>query len=382
MALLQRGNIWWYRFGFNGKMIQESAKTDNEQLAAQRERDRREELQAAMTGEIATTTLRKTLEHLGEAYIAEQQVRRPKSVNFTRYTVGHVTRLLGKKTVGMIDAATVRKFQNDRLKEGAAPKTINDEVIVLLRLCEERGDQIRKELKRKRSLRLDVNTNVGKAYSITEQDRLLAEADANDRSPHMAFALRLALNGGMRDGEIKNLQWKQIDFAKKILTVGEAKTAAGSGRRIPLNGELLAAFEKHTEWYTKQFHELRPGWYVFPFGRRGRLNPAKPVTTFKTAWQAIKRKAGVTGRWHDTRHTVVSQLGEIGASPATIMATVGHVSRQMLERYSHPNVDAQRQAMERMVDYRNTQRILEQQALAQLTAAASPAKKSRRATIN
>ena len=55
------------------------------------------------------------------------------------------------------------------------------------------------------------------------------------------------------------------------------------------------------------------------------------------------------GRWHDTRHTVVTQLGESGASPTTIMATVGHVSRWMLERYSHPNIDAQRRAMEQMV---------------------------------
>jgi integrase len=48
-------------------------------------------------------------------------------------------------------------------------------------------------------------------------------------------ALTLALNAGMRDSEIKRTQWSQIDFSKRILTVGKSKTAAGEGRTIPLN---------------------------------------------------------------------------------------------------------------------------------------------------
>jgi hypothetical protein len=135
---------------------------------------------------------------------------------------------------------------------------------------------------------------------------------------------------------------------------------------VPLNGEILAAFEKHAAWYAEKFSSLKPEWYVFPFGRRGMLDPTRPVTTFKTAWATVKAQAGVTGRWHDTRHTVVTQLGESGASPATIMATVGQVSRRMVERYSHANLDAQHRAMEQMDAYRNEQRRIEKEAIAQL----------------
>jgi integrase len=41
--------------------------------------------------------------------------------------------------------------------------------------------------------------------------------------------LVLALNDGMRDSEIKRLTWNQIDWDKKILTVGRSKSEAGTG---------------------------------------------------------------------------------------------------------------------------------------------------------
>lgn len=37
-------------------------------------------------------------------------------------------------------------------------------------------------------------------------------------------ALVIALNCGMRNGEIRHLTWGQIDFEKSLLTVGRAKT--------------------------------------------------------------------------------------------------------------------------------------------------------------
>jgi integrase len=70
------------------------------------------------------------------------------------------------------------------------------------------------------------------------------------------------------------------------------------------------------------------------------------ITTLKTAWTAIRKKARVSGRWHDTRHTLVTELAESGAGDETIMEIAGHVSRQMLSRYSHIRTAAKRKALE------------------------------------
>jgi integrase len=149
----------------------------------------------------------------------------------------------------------------------------------------------------------------------------------------------------MRDAEIRLMTWDQIDFEKKFLTVGESKTAAGTGRTIPLNGTLLDALLEHSRWYVQQFGETRPEWFVFPDGGRFPDNPAVAITTLKTAWAMVRRKAGVKGRWHDNRHTLITELAESGAGDETIMEIAGHVSRQMLSRYSHIRMEAKRKAL-------------------------------------
>jgi len=73
------------------------------------------------------------------------------------------------------------------------------------------------------------------------------------------------------------------------------------------------------------------------------------MTSLKTVWTNIKETAGITGRWHDTRHTLVTELAESGAGDQTIMDIAGHVSRQMLARYSHIRMEAKRKALEGIV---------------------------------
>ena len=57
----------------------------------------------------------------------------------------------------------------------------------------------------------------------------------------------------------------------------------------------------------------------------------------------------MTGRWHDNRHTLVTELAESGASDQTIMDIAGHVSKQMLKHYSHIRMEAKRTALESIV---------------------------------
>ncbi len=52
------------------------------------------------------------------------------------------------------------------------------------------------------------------------------------------------------------------------------------------------------------------------------------------------------GRLHDSRHTLITELAESGASDQTIMDIAGHVSRQMLKHYSHIRMKAKREALE------------------------------------
>jgi integrase len=153
----------------------------------------------------------------------------------------------------------------------------------------------------------------------------------------------------MRDAELKGLQWDRLDLQNAIVTVGDSKTEAGEGRTIPLNSDALSAMVEHSKWYLKKFGETRPEWYVFPFGKPQPTDPKRGVTTFKTVWGLILKQCGIAGRWHDNRHTFVTDLAESGAGDQTIMDMAGHVSRDMLKHYSHIRMKAKREAVAALV---------------------------------
>ncbi len=64
----------------------------------------------------------------------------------------------------------------------------------------------------------------------------------------------------------------------------------------------------------------------------------------------LAASAWVTGRWHDGRHTFITDLAESGqASDETIRDMAGHVSKQMLKHYSHIRMEAKRRAVDALV---------------------------------
>jgi integrase len=278
---------------------------------------------------------------MADEYFGAYKLRLPHSTRFAEYAIDHLKRLLGSKMLVDFNEAAVIQYQNARLGEGAAPKSVNEEVGFLLRIRGDPGDLIRIRLRKKKMLKLKVRQTVGRAYTLAEKDRMLAVA-RRARSLHIYPALTLALNAGLRDAEIKNLTWGQIDFTKKYLAVGRSKTDAGEGRTIPLNSILLEVFSEYREWYYQKFGKPRGEWYIFPFGKPNPSDPTRPVTTLKTAWNTVRTKAMVMGRWHDNRHTLITELAESGAGDQTIMDIAGHASKQ----------EAKRSALEAIVNRR------------------------------
>jgi integrase len=144
-----------------------------------------------------------------------------------------------------------------------------------------------------------------------------------------------------------------VDFLASTLIVGKSKTAAGTGRLIPLNPRALAVL---THW-RGLFPGAEPEHYVFPHEKYGlagnnrqpcawEIDPSAPMHRWKVAWEGTRKAAGVSCRFHDLRHTFISRLAESQASDSTIMALAGHVSRVMMERYSHIRMEAKRRAVD------------------------------------
>jgi integrase len=172
----------------------------------------------------------RTFRDMAEDFYDAYKLRLPDSATFAEYAIYHLNRLLGAKMLVDFNEAVVVKYQNDRLEEKAAPKTINEEVGFLLRILGEPGDLIRLRLRKKKMLKLKTREVIGKAYSEDEKRRMLEEA-AKARSPHIYLALTLALNAGMRDGEIKRLTWAQICTRCRLSHGWRGSSRPDAGRR-------------------------------------------------------------------------------------------------------------------------------------------------------
>jgi len=98
----------------------------------------------------------------------------------------------------------------------------------------------------------------------------------------------------------------------------------------------------------------QPDHYVFLACENGYFDPTTPQKSWRSAWRSLRRAAGLaTLRFHDLRHHAITELAESQASDAPIMAIAGHVSRQMLEHYSHVRLDLKRKALDGLATRRS-----------------------------
>jgi integrase len=137
-------------------------------------------------------------------------------------------------------------------------------------------------------------------------------------------AILLSINTGIRQGELINLLWGDVNLGKDAYLFVRAESAKSKkGRHVPLNDEAKAVL---VQWKV-QGEGTR---LVFP-GRDG-----KPKAEVKTAWTKLLEDAQITKfRWHDMRHHFASRLVMLGVDLNTVRELLGHADLKMTLRYAH-----------------------------------------------
>jgi integrase len=341
--------VWWCSFRFAGKRYRESTMTTRKTLAVEYEKTRRLEIERQYAGlsvdEPARSRIRTVTEAV-KAYNAGYSVNhRENSKAWVAERSAHLERLLGNVVLLDPTETRIRAYMSARLAEGVGNRTVNMELLILSRAAGRTWRELWPKVKR-----LEENHDVGQALSAEEEKRLL-EAAAASRSPLILPFIQVALVTAMRSGEIRALRVGQLDWKARSLRVGKAKTRAGAGREIPMNEDLAGIAAAQVAWLRKQFGaEPRPDWHLFPFSSHGwPLDPMRPATTLQTAWESVRAAAGVDCRFHDLRHTALTKMAEAGVPESTMLALAGHMSRAMLERYSHIRMQAKREAVEALI---------------------------------
>jgi len=329
-------------------MIRESSMSESKTVAKEAERTRRRELEESWN-QIKRRKLPPLFSVASADWLKTRTGIAPLTERSYKLSISHLTTAFGKQLLCDISGEDLATYQARRKREEVSNRTVNLELGVL-----------RSILRRYRmweAISADVdflkeNPSPGRALTAEEETRLL-DAASKSRCRSLYPVIMLAINTGMRASEIRGLKWAQVDFLANSLTVGKSKTAAGTGRIIPLNARAVAVL---SHW-RGLFPGVEPVHYVFPHEKYGlagndrkqcayEIIPTEPMHRWKVAWESARKAANVACRFHDLRHTFISRLAESQASDSTVMALAGHVSRAMMERYSHIRMEAKRKAVD------------------------------------
>jgi len=232
------------------------------------------------------------------------------------------------RDLNAVTAVDVRNYIAKRKVEGAAASTINKEIGLLSSAINYARREWGWDLNNPASC-CKQREPEGRVRWITreEADRLIFSAQQNSRASHLPDFIRLALNTGMRRGELLGLEWERVDLQANLIHLGGQHTKAGKRRSVPLNAEAREAIIERAGFRAK--HCAQSPW-VF-CARSGRQ-----IGDVKHSFATACKRAGILAfRIHDLRHTCAAWLVSAGVPLAEVRDLLGHSSITMTERYAH-----------------------------------------------
>jgi len=233
----------------------------------------------------------------------------------------------------------IQKWRTEKIKQGLKPATANKKLATLKAVFSKAVEwQIINQhpLRTVKPLKIDSRSKV--RYLTDDEEKRLRNAldDREDKirqqkdlskqtfADYLRPLILLALNTGMRRGELFDLTWKNVDLRIRSLTIEGIKAKSGHTRHLPLNSE---AFGVLLAWRNQTSSKG----LVFPNPKTKRR-----FNNIKTPWEKLRTEARLKDfRFHDVRHSFASRLVMAGVDLNTVRELLGHSDISMALRYSH-----------------------------------------------
>lgn len=326
MGVYQRGKVWWYDFMVNGVRYRKPIKQARNLTQA---RDAETEARAAVIdGRYRAVKAVRFEKFVTETYLPwAQSNKRSYKADYWRSKA--LIESFGHLNLEEISVFAIERYKQDR-KQGMSkyrrqrsPASVNREFELLSRILTmavDFGLMRSNPCGKVRKLRLDNKRT--RYLTIEEEQRLLFVCDG--QRSHLKQLVILALNTGMRRGELLHLEAADVDVSRSQIYVRNTKS--GKDRAVPINQAARGVFEK--------LLQLKPAGRIFE------------IESFKSSWRSACRDAEISDlRFHDLRHTFATRLADAGADAFTIAALLGHSGIVMASRYTHATDQGKREAV-------------------------------------
>jgi integrase len=312
--VFKRGTVYWVSYYHRGKEFRESSESDNESIA--------KKLLKKRIGEVAQGRLRganqerATFDDLAQALLADYQINGRRSARSARLSISHLRKFFGFDRAVDITTDRIKAYAADRQKAKAANASINRELAALKRMF---------------SLAVeDGRLNHSPYIPTLEEDN--ARQGFVDHGAFVSLRTHLAeylqdpiaflYLSGWRLGEMKSLEWRDVDLSGKVVHLRPEISKNKDGRLLPLSGELLEIMDRARG-------KRRPD-CPFVFHRDG-----EPIGDFRKAWSTACKGAGLRPILvHDLRRTAVRNMVRAGIGDRVAMTLSGHKTRSIFDRYN------------------------------------------------
>jgi len=279
-------------------------------------------------------------EAFAEEYLNLHAKPNKKSWKADYYNLKGLERFFKGKYLYTISEKDIEKFKSERSKE-VAPATVNRELATLKTLLSKAvawskvHENVAKPVK-------FLREPTGRLNFLESEDIVKLLSNCNKR---LRPVVVLALNTGMRRGEILPLKWRDFDVKRNIITLLNTKN--GEKREVHVNEQVKTALIRVRK------HPESP--YIF-CNKEGK--PSHDIR--KSFFTALKKSDIIDFHFHDLRHTFASHLVMSGVDINTVRELLGHKDIRMTLRYSHLSPSHKNKAIDNLGKKMDTFWTLEQ----------------------
>lgn len=240
-------------------------------------------------------------------------------------------------------------------KQNLSAKTIKDILCVLKAITFYAEEEYEIIFKKKKIIPPKIKANPLVILSRREQGKIERRCLIENTLPSLGIIL--ALNTGMRVGEICGLKWKDIDLEKRTLYVRhtlqriydiekkstkillDTPKTQTSVRNIPISNKMYELLSPIKRNYSKDSFFLTGNVYTY-------IEPRRMQYIFKE----ILQKSNVRKyKFHILRHTFATHCIEVGMDPKSLSEILGHASVDItLNRYVHSSYKTKKKFLERL----------------------------------
>ena len=341
MAVRMIKKSWWVDLRFNHTRYRKRSPENSKAGAHAYEAMLRSKLARGeeISGDTQTEPQEQSFEHFARKWLDEYVA--PNNKYSEKKAKRHILSsslipFLGKMPVGKITTHHVEQYKAQQIKTGVSNKTINNRLAVLNKCLVTASDWLKLETALPKIKKLKCPPVKTDFLSEEEVTTLLSHTNGT-----LYELLLTTLRTGMRQGELKGLQWEAINWQNRTVKISHSwndemrdleAPKSNRERVIPLDAEVYEILSKRKKRTGFVFLDADGMQFT-----EQRLNPRLARLCMKAGLRVIT--------WHILRHTFATHLMMKGAAANTVQVLLGHATIATTMRYAHVPSTSLREAV-------------------------------------